>query len=156
MVMQYIEGGDLRKYLKNKNLSFKDKLLRLVNIAQGLKDIHQKNLVHQDFHSGNILNSDIQSFITDLGLCKPVNEINKDEVYGVLPYVAPEVLRKEGYTPASDIYSWGIVAYEVISGKPPYCDIPHTGPLAAYICSGVRPRFEAKIPALLKNLIERC
>ncbi|CAG8562461.1 3896_t:CDS:2 [Paraglomus occultum] len=67
MVMKYIEGGDLRKYLKTKKLNFKDKLLRLVNIAQGLKDIHQKGLVHRDFHPGNILNSEIHSFITDLG-----------------------------------------------------------------------------------------
>jgi len=106
MVMKYIEGGDLRKYLKSKKLNFKDKLLRLVNISQGLKDIHQKGLVHRDFHPGNILNSEIHSFITDLGLCKPVSEVNQEkEIYGVLPYVAPEVLRKENYTPASDIYS---------------------------------------------------
>ena len=106
MVMKYIEGGDLRKYLKNKKLSFKDKLSRLVNIAQGLKDIHSKELVHRDFHPGNILNSDIHSFITDLGLCKPANEARQeDKIFGVLPYVAPEVLKKENYTPAADIYS---------------------------------------------------
>ncbi|KLL02714.1 MAG: hypothetical protein MRECE_50c002 [Mycoplasmataceae bacterium CE_OT135] len=157
MVMQYIERGDLRKYLKNKNLSFKNKLFRLVNIAQGLKDIHQKNLVHRDFHSGNILNNDIHSFITDLGLCKPADEINKGgKFFGVLPYVAPEVLNKKGYTPASDIYSWGMVAYEVISGLPPYHDLPHNNYLALKICEGVRPRFRVKIPALLKDLIERC
>jgi len=167
MVMKYIEGGDLRKYLKSKKLNFKDKLLRLVNISQGLKDIHQKGLVHRDFHPGNILNSEIHSFITDLGLCKPVSEVNQEkEIYGVLPYVAPEVLRKENYTPASDIYSWGIVAYEVLSGLPPYVvydekekcykELPHEHSLAEKICQGLRPRFEVKIPQLLKDLIESC
>ena len=167
MVMKYIEGGDLRKYLKNKKLSFKDKLFRLVNIAQGLKDIHNKELVHRDFHPGNILNSDIHSFITDLGLCKPANEARQEEkIFGVLPYVAPEVLRKENYTPAADIYSWSIVAYEVLSGLPPYVtydekekcykELAHDHSLAEKICQGLRPQFEVKIPQLLKNLIERC
>jgi len=52
--------------------------------------------VHGDFHAGNILRNEVISdvyLITDLGLCKPANEKNKEEnVYGVLPYVAPEIL----------------------------------------------------------------
>ncbi|CAG8567995.1 9824_t:CDS:2, partial [Paraglomus brasilianum] len=98
----------------------------LINIAQGLKDIHNKELVHRDFHPGNILNSDIHSFITDLGL----------------------------------------LAYEVLSGLPPYVtydekekcykELAHDHSLAEKICQGLRPQFEVKIPQLLKNLIERC
>ncbi|KLL03024.1 MAG: hypothetical protein MRECE_32c006 [Mycoplasmataceae bacterium CE_OT135] len=49
-----------------------------------------------------------------------------------------------------------MVAYEVISGLPPYPDLPHTEPLAIHICNGLRPRFNIKIPQLLKKLIERC
>jgi serine/threonine protein kinase len=59
--------------------------------------------------------------ITDLGLCKPVNELSKeDKIFGVMPYVAPEVLRSQPYTQKADIYSFGIIAYEVLSGLPPY------------------------------------
>src|ERR1043166_3848189 len=84
MVMDYVEGGNLREYLKNKKIDFKNKLFRLVNIAQGLKDIHNRKLIHRDLHPGNVLNSDIRSFITDLGLSKPANESSeKEKIYGV-------------------------------------------------------------------------
>jgi serine/threonine protein kinase len=161
MVMQYIEGGNLRHYLSNKNreLSLKDKLSHLAKIAQGLKDVHQKNLVHRDFHSGNILKGIEQTscLITDLGLCKPVNEINKeDKVFGVMPYVAPEVLMSKPYTQASDIYSFGIIAYEVLSGLLPYYDQAHDVNLALKICQEQRPKFQIKIPQLLEDLIKSC
>jgi len=112
MVMKYVEGGDLRKYLKKDyhKLNFEDKLLRLKNIVQGLKDIHQKELIHRDFHSGNILNDEQSCFITDLGLSKLVSEANEGKVFGVVPYVAPEIFDKKVYTKASDVYSFGIIA----------------------------------------------
>src|SRR3954454_7279372 len=157
MVMEYIEGGNLRKYLKKDyhNLNFEQKLLRLINIAQGLKDIHQKELIHRDFHSGNILGDDRKCFITDLGLSKLTSEANEGKVFGVLPYVAPEVLTKKAYSKASDIYSFGVIATEILTGLPPYHNIPHDEFLALKICQGLRPNLdgEIKIPRLLKDLI---
>ncbi|EXX58125.1 Skm1p [Rhizophagus irregularis DAOM 197198w] len=98
-----------------------EKLNILQKIAQGLDNIHQKgliHLIHRDFHCGNILRSSGFILITDLGLCRPVNVKSSQneckELYGVLPYVAPEVLRGKGYTQESDIYGFGIIAYEQI------------------------------------------
>ncbi|RIA86791.1 kinase-like domain-containing protein, partial [Glomus cerebriforme] len=52
--------------------------------------------------------------ISDLGLCRPVNQPNvNNDVYGVLPYIAPEVLRGKPYTKAADIYSFGIIMWEM-------------------------------------------
>ncbi|RIA88949.1 kinase-like domain-containing protein, partial [Glomus cerebriforme] len=128
MVMDYAKNGNLRQKL-NRNfntLSWKDKLYILSDIARGLMDIHKEGLTHQDFHSGNILSMDkyvfINNQITDLGLCKPANEEcdKNKKVYGVLPYVAPEVLSGKQYTKESDVYSLGIIIYEVINGLPPY------------------------------------
>jgi serine/threonine protein kinase len=54
-------------------------------------------------------------FIIDLGLCKPISEIqdsDNNEIYGVLPYMAPEILRKP-YTPASDIYSFSMIMWDL-------------------------------------------
>jgi serine/threonine protein kinase len=159
MIMDYIPDGNLSQYLQNNRLSFKSKLSQLLTIAEGLKSIHEKELIHRDFHSGNILNrkifSNILCYITDLGLCQPVNKTD-DGVYGVLPYIAPEVLRNKGYAQASDIYSLGIMAYELFSGLPPYPNLAHDNFLGLKICQGLRPRFKIKIPYLLKNLIERC
>jgi len=161
MIMKYMPERDLRRYLNNKNreLTLQDKLSQLFHITQGLKDIHQKDLVHRDFHSGNILKGieKTSCLITDLGLCKPVNEASQEEkIFGVMPYVAPEVLQGQPYTQASDIYSFGMVAYEMLSGLPPYYDRKHDEYLGKEICRGLRPKFQIKIPQLLEDLIKRC
>jgi len=162
MVMRYIENGSLRQHLNNNFNSFDwgSKLSHLHDIASGLKHIHENKLIHQDFHCGNILCDDAFSFITDLGLCKPANvkpsQSGNKKIYGVLPYVAPEVLRGKEYTQASDIYGFGIIAYEVCTGLPPYHDVSHEEPLAIRICQGLRPKSNYKIPQLILGIIKRC
>src|ERR1051325_10249410 len=81
-------------------------------------------------------------------------EIKK--IYGVLPYVAPEVLRGKKYTQASDIYGFGIIAHEVCTGLPPFHDIAHDEFLAAKICQGSRPKSDYKIPQLILDIISQC
>ncbi|POG61737.1 kinase-like domain-containing protein [Rhizophagus irregularis DAOM 181602=DAOM 197198] len=102
----------------------------------------------------------IKVWIADMGLCKPADynpsEGAKNNIYGVLPYIAPEILRGQNYTKASDIYSYGIIMYEIISGLPPYHDIGHDENLAIKICKGLRPRFNIKVPQLIVYLIKRC
>ncbi|KLL03765.1 MAG: hypothetical protein MRECE_9c019 [Mycoplasmataceae bacterium CE_OT135] len=160
MVMQYMPEGNLRHYLSNKNkeLNLREKITQLVNISQGLKDLHQKKLVHRDFHSGNILKGIEKTacLITDLGLCRPADETKQEKIYGVMPYVAPEVLNSKSYTQAADIYSFGIVAYEILSSLPPYYDRAHNQYLGIAICQGLRPNFQIKIPPLLEDLIKKC
>ncbi|POG63166.1 kinase-like domain-containing protein, partial [Rhizophagus irregularis DAOM 181602=DAOM 197198] len=152
IVMGYVINGSLRQHLNNSFNSTKwsGKFDTLLKIAQGLVYIHRKGLVHRDFHCGNILRSGHSIFITDLGLCRPANIKSSQneckELYGVLPYVAPEVLRGKGYTQESDIYGFGIIAYEVCTGLPPYHDITHDKFLAISICQGLRPKSNYKIP----------
>ena len=66
--------------------------------------------------------------------------------YGVLPLVAPEILRRQNYTKASDIYSFGIIMYEVISALPPYYDKSHDENLAIKIYYGL---ITNKVPELI-------
>ena len=164
MVMLYV-NNNLRQYLKNDyhSINFERKIEHLDDIARGLKAIHKEGLVHRDFHLGNILNNAGNSYaggnwlITDLGLCRPANKQEKEgEIFGVLPYVAPEVLRGQSYTQASDIYSFGMVAYELLTGLPPYHDVPHDVSLAIKVCQGLRPQFQIKVPKFLEDLINKC
>src|SRR5437868_2722015 len=105
-------------------------------ISVGLYNIHVKNLTHKDLHLGNVLQSkDITinnldtTCISDFGFCKPADEIssnsNSKNVYGVMPYMAPEILRGKKYTQKSDIYSFGIIMNEIISIVPPFNNEPH-------------------------------
>ncbi|GES97184.1 kinase-like domain-containing protein [Rhizophagus clarus] len=162
MVMPYVQDGSLRQYLNNSfnSMNWKKKLVILKVTAEGLDNIHKEGLIHRDFHCGNILSDSFGPIITDLGLCQPANaKPSQDEykkIYGVLPYVAPEVLRGKEYTQESDIYGFGIIAYEVCTGLPPYHDIAHDKLLAISICQGLRPKSDYKIPQLILDIIKQC
>ncbi|RIB16289.1 kinase-like domain-containing protein [Gigaspora rosea] len=166
MVMQYAKKGSLRKLLDSRYhmLNWICKIDNLRYISQGLRAIHKAKLVHKDLHSGNIVNqSYFDPYITDFGLCKPVSQDSgSKEFFGVLPYVAPELLKAlfNGdnivYTQESDIYSFGIIMSEIINGYPPYYDFPHNTDLALKILEGQRPEIKCEVPQLLLDLMNRC
>ncbi|RHZ87838.1 hypothetical protein Glove_29g164 [Diversispora epigaea] len=159
MVMNYAEFGSLRKLLNNKfeELTWEKKSSILLNIVYGLKNIHKMDLMHKDFHSGNIVNQNLTlSYITDFGLCKPVSENDPEKIYGVIPYMAPETLSRGEYTQVSDIYSFGMVILEVLTSYPPYYNIPHNENLAMDICKGLKPEIKCEIPQFFKEIIKKC
>ncbi|RHZ83732.1 hypothetical protein Glove_88g128 [Diversispora epigaea] len=132
-------------------------------MALGLSQIHELGIVHQDFHPGNILSSNFKNStrISDFGLSKLIranpNNPKKKNLFGVLPYIAPEVLSgDEEYTKAADVYSFGIIAYEMVTGFPPYPDIPHDKDLAMKICNGLRPQIPFHTPKIITRMIMRC
>ncbi|GET02602.1 kinase-like domain-containing protein [Rhizophagus clarus] len=162
MMVMKLKECSLRQHLNiNFNsLNWGNKISLLEDISHGLKDIHNSELIHHDFHCGNLLNDSGLAYVTDLGLCQPANvkssQNDKKEIYGVLPYVDPEVLRGKEYTQESDIYGFGIIAYEICTGLPPYHDIPHDEFLAMKICNGLRPRSDYKIPQFIFDIINQC
>jgi serine/threonine protein kinase len=66
-------------------------------------------MVHHDFHIGNILFMKDKVYISDIGLCRKIDDIDETSIYGVMPYVAPEVLKGKSYIQAADIYSFGMI-----------------------------------------------
>ncbi|EXX66702.1 Ste20p [Rhizophagus irregularis DAOM 197198w] len=160
MVLEYCENGNLRNYYMNNELNYGLKISKLERIASGLLDIHNAGKIHKDFHSGNILYDGSWPYISDLGMCQPANNekqsIKQQGIYGVLPYMAPEVLRGHQYTKASDIYSFGIMMNEYISEETPYNNIPHSHALAIKICKGLRPNIFKFTPKSLADLITKC
>ncbi|CAB4420294.1 unnamed protein product [Rhizophagus irregularis] len=163
MMVMDLKHGSLRQHLNDNfiSLDWNKKFFSLQGIAVGLKDIHNKGLIHHDFHCGNILSSyNGLASITDLGLCQPANakssQNSNKKIYGVLPYVAPEVLKGNEYTQKSDIYGFGIIAYEICTGFPPYYDVAHDEFLAMKICQGLRPKSNYKIPKLIFDIINQC
>ncbi|RHZ83828.1 hypothetical protein Glove_87g249 [Diversispora epigaea] len=159
MVMQYARYGSLRKMLNSnfKELTWENKIKNLFYIALGLAKIHETGLMHKDLHSGNIVNeTKTSSYITDFGLCKPVTENDPEKIYGVISYMAPETLNRGEYSQASDIYSFGMIMYEIFTSYPPYYNIPHDENLVISICKGKKPEIMCEIPQLFKNLMEKC
>ncbi|RHZ63031.1 hypothetical protein Glove_333g4 [Diversispora epigaea] len=165
MVLNYAADGNLREYLKINfnNINWLQKLFHLWDLSERLMRIHELDIVHQDFHPGNILSSNFEDYmqISDFGLSKLMganpNNPEKKNIVGVLPYIAPEVLSgDEEYTKAADVFSFGIIAYEMITGFPPYPDIPHDEDLAIKICNGLRPKIPFHTPKLITRMVMRC
>ncbi|KAG9300638.1 hypothetical protein G9A89_023436 [Geosiphon pyriformis] len=169
VVMEFAQYGDIRKYLSTNfhSASWSDKLSIARYIAEGLETIHYTGMIHRDLHSGNILQyayDDVS--IGDLGLCRPINsEIKaattttgeKKGIYGVIPYIPPEVLRGETFTTAGDIYSLGMVLWELATGKLPFHDCSHDKILVMGILNGQRPEIISPlIPSCIAEIIEKC
>ncbi|PKC54755.1 kinase-like protein, partial [Rhizophagus irregularis] len=127
-------------------------------IISGLSKIHRENLIHHDFHDGNILNHDeCKIYVSDLGLCQPVkSSLKKYEIYGVIPFMAPEVLRGKSYTPASDIYSFSMIMWEFTSGVPPFNNRAKVACLNLFKILRLRPEIIENTPQCCVNLMKKC
>ncbi|GBC06849.1 hypothetical protein RclHR1_07090008 [Rhizophagus clarus] len=173
MVLQYVKGGDFYNYINNYiiNWSWFERLDALLKIISGLKTIHENNIVHRDFHTGNILASFNNNgfhyamsgnflcnvYISDMGLCEEANNVDKTKIYGVMPFVAPEVLRGKPYTQAADIYSFGMIMYFVATRRQPFANCAHDNILALNICNRFRPEInEQEAPKCYVDLMTRC
>ncbi|GET04100.1 kinase-like domain-containing protein [Rhizophagus clarus] len=163
IVTDFKNGGNLREVIKKNHsiLTWVSIIDMFYGVAVGLFHVHDHYYLHKDFHSGNILNSIennyINSEISDFGLCRPMDQSPADKVIcGVLPFVAPEVLLGKEYTKAADIYGFGMIMYEVISGKPPFVDMDYDENLALAICSGQRPQIPEYTPEPYAALMKRC
>ncbi|EXX61832.1 kinase-like domain-containing protein [Rhizophagus irregularis DAOM 181602=DAOM 197198] len=161
-VMDYANEGNLRGNLTRivKN-DWNQKLYMLYEIISGLSRIHGEKLIHCDFHDGNILNHNDKNkdkiYISDLGLCQPVKSFLKEyDIHGVIPFMAPEVLRGKPYTPASDIYSFSMIMWEFTSGIPPFINRAHDLQLSLSICKGERPEIIENTPQCYVNLMKKC
>ncbi|RHZ79958.1 hypothetical protein Glove_139g362 [Diversispora epigaea] len=167
MVLRYLEDGNLRNFLNNNfnNINWENKFRYLKDLALDFHVIHLLDIIHRDFHPGNILSYNFKDpvshlRISDFGLSKLIGKNvelpQKRNVFGVLPYIAPEVLGGEEYTKAADVYSFAIIAYEIVTGFQPYSDVTHDNDLALKICNGLRPKIPHHIPKLITLMIMRC
>ena len=156
--MDYAINGNLRGYLsKIIEFNWNIKLQMLYKIIAGLNEIHKQNLIHCDFHDGNILNHKNKTYVSDLGLCRSLKSSSeKDSIYGVMPFMAPEILRGKPYTSASDIYSFSMIMWEFTSGSSPFNNRAHDLQLSISICKGERPKIIENTPQCYIDLMEKC
>ncbi|RGB29223.1 kinase-like domain-containing protein [Rhizophagus diaphanus] len=158
LVMEYALGGDLHNYLQRKFTDIKwiKKLDILRQISKGLWDIHKTNFIHRDFHSGNILCGN-EWKIGDLGLSQAINsKSSNNEIYGVIPYIAPEIFKGSAFSKESDIYSMGMIMWEFTTGCKPFTNFEHDIHLIYKIIDGLRPKITEDTPECYACLMKSC
>jgi serine/threonine-protein kinase len=126
IVMEFVEGLDLKKVIKSEGALTIERALRVaIQICAGIGFAHRAGIVHADVKPQNILiTRDDTVKVTDFGIAQAFTDAQPGErqqvVWGSPHYFAPEQARGEKPTPASDVYSIGIVLFELLSGRLPY------------------------------------
>ncbi len=124
IVMELIDGISLKQYMEKKGvLNWKETLHFSMQIAKGLEHAHSRGIVHRDIKPHNVMvlkNGSVK--VMDFGIARVMNKSNTltKEALGSVHYISPEQA-KGGHTDnRSDLYSLGVVMYEMMAGRPPY------------------------------------
>jgi serine/threonine-protein kinase len=135
---RFIEGGSLADKLKaESSLDVATTVKICAEVADGLDALADAGMVHRDVKPGNILLDDEgTAYLTDFGLAKDSQGgllTLPGQAVGSLDYMAPEQIRGDGVTAASDVYSLGCVVFECLRGTPPFADRPGMRVLWAHL-----------------------
>jgi serine/threonine-protein kinase len=171
IVMQYLEGETLSTKIKNGPLELKNMLEIAIQVLDGLGEAHLRGIIHRDIKPQNIMiTSRGQAKIMDFGLAKMVQagsmETKEPEtvslvtelgkVIGTVPYMSPEQLRGEILDPRSDLFSFGSVLYEMVSGKRPFGGNTAAANYSAILTESPPPLERADIPEKMRQVIRKC
>ncbi|MBN4073991.1 protein kinase [bacterium AH-315-E10] len=124
ILMEYINGRPIKQHVKmNPGYTYKEILILLIQVAKGLQAVHDVNIYHRDVKPNNIIITvDGVAKLTDFGVAKvPESELTVDSnIIGTPAYLPPEAFQNVTVDHRSDIYSFGVVMYEVCTGERPF------------------------------------
>jgi tetratricopeptide (TPR) repeat protein/predicted Ser/Thr protein kinase len=163
LTMEYVAGEDLAALIKREKKLPIPKILSIFRqICEGLQAAHQKGVIHRDLKPQNVmLDAQDHVLLTDFGLAKTLEQTgvtHTGAVIGTPNYMSPEQVRGETAGPQSDIYSLGVILYEMAAGKVPFTGKSVFEVMVQRMHKPPRPVTESnpEVPAYLERILERC
>jgi tRNA A-37 threonylcarbamoyl transferase component Bud32/tetratricopeptide (TPR) repeat protein len=176
IVLEYVEGRSLTEYIKEERPEL-SRLVRLAEkIASGLAAAHKLNIVHRDIKPDNIIIDDSgDPKILDFGLAKPLDPVQFEDaadstqtvseeltkvgkIMGTVSYMSPEQVRGDKVDTRSDIFSFGILLYRMVTGDLPFAGPTQVETMAKILESSFEPPRQKNeaIPTELERIITKC
>jgi len=174
MVMEWVDGRTLAALIAAKHLNLPDVLKYATQVADALAKAHSANIIHRDLKPSNIMVSENGlAKVLDFGVAKlsERSEVGKDDttatlyldtgmgtVVGTPAYMSPEQAEGKPVDVRSDIFSFGSVLYEMVTGRQPFRGVSNMSTMAAIMKGKARPVRELvpETPAELERIIDRC
>ena len=171
-VIQYVEGETLDARMSRQALTLNEVLSIASQIAEALAEAHEHDVIHRDIKPQNIIiTRNGQVKVLDFGLSKLIQDVSDPEaktlsivseagmVIGTIPYMSPEQVRGEPVDARSDLFSFGCLVYEMVTGQQPFARTSGSVATISAILSYDPPplsTYEPETPLVLQNVVTRC
>ncbi|RFT15835.1 MAG: Adenylate cyclase [Candidatus Saccharicenans subterraneus] len=161
IIMEFVEGGTLEAYLKNRRLPVEEALELAIQISDGLAEAHGRGIIHRDLKPSNIMvTSRGRAKIVDFGLAAILTRESLAQeglIVGTAPYMSPEQVQGLPIDNRSDLFSLGIVLYRMFTGKAPFSGEGIREIFKAILDKEPLPmsEYSANIPVELERIVAR-
>jgi serine/threonine-protein kinase len=173
IVMQYVEGETLALRLHHKPPELKESIDIALQVADALSEAHSRGIIHRDIKPANIMiTARSQVKVMDFGLAKLIQgEVSQETqaptkslltepgmVIGTVPYMSPEQVNGKAFDARTDIFSFGAVIYEMITGRQPFAADTAAATASAILTREPLPltRFAPEVPSELERIVRKC
>ena len=161
IITEYLSEGSLRSFLhklEHKTMSLEKLIAFALDISRGMEYIHSQGVIHRDLKPENvIIDEDCHLKIADFGIAceEAVCDLLADDP-GTYRWMAPEMIKRKSYGRKVDVYSFGLILWEMLTGTIPYEDMNPIQAAFAVVNKKLRPVIPPNCPPAMRALIEQC
>ncbi|KAI3464760.1 hypothetical protein Pfo_021423 [Paulownia fortunei] len=160
IVTEFMSGGSVYDFLHKQKGVFKlPAILKVaIDVSKGMSYLHQNNIIHRDLKAANLLMDENEVVkIADFGVARVQLQSGvMTAETGTYRWMAPEVIEHKPYNHKADVFSFGIVLWELLTGKVPYAHLTPLQAAVGVVQKGLRPAIPRHTHPLVVELLERC